>query len=351
MNSSGFVFIIQGEGRGHLTQALRMKQIIEKAGHQVSAVCYGASPQNPVPPELNENFGKKVRIFNSPQFIRKKNRRGISVFRSLVYNLLRSPLYFRSIGILKRLMDFPETGGIINFYEMTAGIAYRFSKQKAPLYCISHHFMFEMPDFPKPMGFILQKALLKLHNRIVAPKEARKLALSFYFADDRGDHSVIPPFIRSDILNCKTHRENFILIYLLSEGLLMRLLPVIENHPEIKFKLYSTFSPDKTEYPPNLSFHSPEYSAFGNELAECMGLIATSGFESVCEAAYLGKPVFLIPSEGHYEQAGNLRDAIGAGLALPVEEFSVDKLKSISNSDFRNWCRTLSIRLHENLKL
>ncbi len=39
------MFCVLGEGRGHMTQAMAVKEIVEAAGHQVVAVTLGASAQ------------------------------------------------------------------------------------------------------------------------------------------------------------------------------------------------------------------------------------------------------------------------------------------------------------------
>jgi UDP:flavonoid glycosyltransferase YjiC (YdhE family) len=38
-----FLFVVQGEGRGHLTQALALQDILHNAGHKVVAVLVGKS--------------------------------------------------------------------------------------------------------------------------------------------------------------------------------------------------------------------------------------------------------------------------------------------------------------------
>ena len=44
-------------------------------------------------------------------------------------------------------------------------------------------------------------------------------------------------------------------------------------------------------------------------MADCSAMASTAGFESVCEAMCLGKPVMMVPVEGHFEQYCNARDA------------------------------------------
>ena len=52
-------------------------------------------------------------------------------------------------------------------------------------------------------------------------------------------------------------------------------------------------------------------------MASCSGLVCTAGFESVCEAMYLGNPVIMVPVAGQYEQAcyALYGEYSGAGLA------------------------------------
>ena len=38
-----FLFVVQGEGRGHLTQALAMERLLTQAGHEVVEILVGKS--------------------------------------------------------------------------------------------------------------------------------------------------------------------------------------------------------------------------------------------------------------------------------------------------------------------
>ena len=42
-------------------------------------------------------------------------------------------------------------------------------------------------------------------------------------------------------------------------------------------------------------------------MGRCRGVVCTAGFESVSEAMWLGKPVCMAPTPGHYEQRCNAR--------------------------------------------
>ena len=61
-----FLFIVQGEGRGHLTQAIAVSQIIENAGHEVVAVMLGCNNTFSAPDFFKTQINKEIEYFNSP---------------------------------------------------------------------------------------------------------------------------------------------------------------------------------------------------------------------------------------------------------------------------------------------
>ena len=57
-----YVFIVQGEGRGHLTQAISMERLLRENGHEVAAVLVGKSPARRLPARAdNPGSGRDVR--------------------------------------------------------------------------------------------------------------------------------------------------------------------------------------------------------------------------------------------------------------------------------------------------
>ena len=46
---SKFLFVVQGEGRGHLTQAISLYEILNQAGHQVVSVMVGMDDEQNLP--------------------------------------------------------------------------------------------------------------------------------------------------------------------------------------------------------------------------------------------------------------------------------------------------------------
>ena len=65
-----------------------------------------------------------------------------------------------------------------------------------------------------------------------------------------------------------------------------------------------------------LSFHQIDDVKFLNAMAGCKAYASTAGFESICEAMYLGKPVLMVPA--HIEQDCNAYDAMKAGAGIII---------------------------------
>jgi uncharacterized protein (TIGR00661 family) len=61
-------------------------------------------------------------------------------------------------------------------------------------------------------------------------------------------------------------------------------------------------------------------------MQHCQAVVTTAGFESLCEALYLGKPVLMIPQPNHYEQMGNALDGQRAGVGLASDSFDLNRL-------------------------
>jgi len=91
-----------------------------------------------------------------------------------------------------------------------------------------------------------------------------------------------------------------------------------------------------------LSFHQLNDSTFIKYMAGSKAYATTAGFESVCEALYLGKPVLMIPT--HIEQACNAFDAEKSGAGQSSSCFDLDKLLVLSkdykpNLVFKHWVK------------
>jgi len=106
----------------------------------------------------------------------------------------------------------------------------------------------------------------------------------------------------------------------------------------------------KWRYDDTLCFHSLDDKKFLTMMASCKGLVCTAGFESVCEALYLGKPALMIPVGGHYEQYCNARDAVKAGAGIYDTGFRIERLLDYiatyqPSQDYRRWINGVEYEL------
>ncbi len=57
------IFIVQGEGRGHMSQAMALKEYLEDAGHTIESVFAGNRASDAIPTYFAEFFHGQVRSF------------------------------------------------------------------------------------------------------------------------------------------------------------------------------------------------------------------------------------------------------------------------------------------------
>jgi uncharacterized protein (TIGR00661 family) len=123
-----------------------------------------------------------------------------------------------------------------------------------------------------------------------------------------------------------------ILVYLVNAGYMKDIIAWHARHPEVRIEAFTDATEvrdqhgGRWEVDTNLVFHSLNGPLFLDSLAHCKALACTAGFETVAEAMYMGKPVLMVPVEGHYEQFCNARDAHRSGAGIYSEVFSLSKL-------------------------
>ena len=66
---SKFLFVVQGEGRGHLTQAISLFEMLTSAGHQVVSVMVGMDNEHNLPSFFQEKISVKIETFPAPSLV------------------------------------------------------------------------------------------------------------------------------------------------------------------------------------------------------------------------------------------------------------------------------------------
>ena len=346
MLSLNCLFIVQGEGRGHLTQALALQSMLKDAGHSVCSVLIGLNERRQVPGFFLDKIGAPVTYFESPNFAVDRNVQGIKIWPTIVQNLKKRADFKKSLATIKSELDTHQPDVIINFYEPLTGVFNFFHRTSIPTICIGHQYMFHHPVYPFPPGKWPQKMGAKFFTRLTSFGAAKRLALSFYEAPDRSRLAVMPPLLRKELFNLPEDKEeDFFLIYLLNKGYADAVIEWHKRHPD--FQLHCFWDNQDVEevyqYDDTLTFHQLSDVKFLDKMAHCRGLICTAGFESICEAMYLGKSILAVPVKGHVEQYWNALDLMQYGGGVYDAEFNIDRLfkadkieSSVTNT-FRAW--------------
>ena len=81
---------VQGEGRGHMTQALAVQQWCRRHGHQVVGVLAGAHRNRSWPDFFERGFATPVTRLTSPGFVYRAGRRVTDHVRSITHQPPRS---------------------------------------------------------------------------------------------------------------------------------------------------------------------------------------------------------------------------------------------------------------------
>lgn len=128
------LFIIQGEGRGHLTQALSLRQKLMAEGHEIVGVLVGKSPARRLPDFFLNKIQSPVYPFESPNFLPTAKNKQVSLMRSVLYNVLRLHKYMGSIRYIDRMIRQTDADVVVNFYELLTGLTYLLSVRKRRWY-------------------------------------------------------------------------------------------------------------------------------------------------------------------------------------------------------------------------
>lgn len=328
--SGTVIFVVQGEGRGHLSQALAMKSIVSKLNLEIVKVYVGRSSQRLLPNYFVNDFRGLIEEFDSPNFLIDEKGKGIKVTKSLWHSFLNLPKYISfSIRLAKRVNRI-NADLVVNFYEPLLGLSQFFKKIHAPIVSLAHQFFSLHPNFEMPSKPRFDKNGLKVLSYISGKGSEYKLALSFYEFENCEQRriKVVPPLLRPAIFQLESKDQGYFLVYLLNKGYAQEIIDWQKENPEIRIEVFwDDFSkPKKWNPQKNLRFNHLDAHLFLEKMASCTSLISTAGFESVSEALLLGKRVALVPVKAHYEQKLNSYDALKTGMAVRNDDFDIDEL-------------------------
>jgi len=337
------MFCVLGEGRGHMTQAMAVKEIAETGGHQVVAVTLGVSAHRPMPEYFASAMKIPVRQLPTLEF-KYKNSRAVSNTATLLAALGNLPKYLGPVRQLDEVVRESQPDVILNFFEPIAALYALTRRRRPPVLAIGHQFMFQHPDYIRTPQLWKQLSL-RIYTWLLGAR-ATKLALSLYPVPDLPVKRIIvaPPILRKQLFSLTPNPNgDFVLVYLLNHGYADQIITWSEKNPRTRLHCFydKPGAPAEFQHSPALTFHRLDGEKFLKMMAECRHVVCTAGFESVSEAAWLGKPVFLVPVENHVEQQVNAIDAQHFGLGIADKSFNLDRLAELPDrlptEKFRAW--------------
>lgn len=314
------LFIIQGEGRGHLTQAIALAQIVQAAGHEVIEAQVGMAANRTIPAFFTEQFPAPHKPVVTPELVYCPKTNKLLLGQTLRRSARQVGTFRRSMRQLHDAINRHRPDVVVNFFELLCGLTYAFYRPSVPVISVAHQFMALHPNFPFPAQKWLDRLSFTGLIRLNAIGSSELLGLSFDQQADVPERRlrVVPPLLRRELAQLTLTREPFILTYTTQPGLRSVVYCAHHRHPEQMLRYYHA-GVQHAEEPidDTLTECRLDGQRYLTDMARCSAVATTAGFESVCEAMYLGKPVLMMPQPNHYEQACNALDGqrVGAGIA------------------------------------
>jgi Glycosyl transferase family 1 len=122
MKKKTVMLAVQGEGRGHMTQAIAVLDMLKKSHMEVCCVIVGSSNQREIPDFFRHKFDVPVIAVQSPNFTTGKDNKSIQIGKTIWNNTLKLGAYHHSLAIIHKLVGFHNPDIIINFFEPLIGL-------------------------------------------------------------------------------------------------------------------------------------------------------------------------------------------------------------------------------------
>ncbi|MGB1048154.1 MAG: glycosyltransferase family protein [Rhodothermales bacterium] len=335
-------FNVQGEGRGHMTQAIALASMLRRAGHEIIGCEVGHGEHSIVPEFFQQKMACDITSHASPTIKLNATARSIDVWNTTVSAGRLAMRYVDSVRSMEATIKQAKPDVLINFYDPLFG--FLSADLGIPKVAIAHQYMFYHPRYPFSRGTRLQRQGMVMFTKLTAAGADRLLALSLYPAKDLPSRKVrvVPPILREELFALKpsTTQPPFLLAYLWRPELLNEVREWCEENGDTPVHCY-LHHPEKKENDqvlPNLTLHHLNDKTFLRMMAKCSGVATTAGFETTAEAMWLEKPLLMVPT--HIEQQCNALDASMLGGAYASAMFDLERLRHITPRDqtaFREW--------------
>jgi uncharacterized protein (TIGR00661 family) len=169
------------------------------------------------------------------------------------------------------------------------------------------------------------------------------------------DRTVVgPPLLRDDLLQMdRQANHGHVLVYLLNAGYLPELMAWQLRFGASALHVFCERpgAPEEESLGNGVVVHRLHAAKFLRMMSTARAVVCSAGFESLSEAAWLGKPALAVPVEGHIEQMLNAMDMERAGLGRASDRFDLSPLDGLNvgaaHDRFQSWVRQSDARLDQ----
>ncbi len=340
-------------------QSIVLSRLLREAGHSVVEVLVGRCRNREVPRFFVEKIEAPMLQYNSPTLDYGHAGKQVSGVMTVVRNFAPRSIR-RWVASTRFIAERIEQSGadvVVNFYELLMGPTKMMHQISQPIVSIGHQFLIGHPDMRAEIPTSTEAMMLRFNSAVCGYGSSLYLALSFYPLRSlpRQRVEVVPPLLREEILRQECQNDNFILGYTLNPSFRDEVVAWKRKNPKAEVHLFwdKKGAAECQEVMSGLWLHQINDVEFMHMMARCRGYVTTAGFESVCEALYLGKPALMIPA--HVEQQINASDAESVGAGATAESFDLSLLEgaidgySADTEAFREWVDSAGARFLELL--
>ena len=298
-----------------------------------------------------------VHRFRGPTHSLSADRSRVDAPRTLRDTLAAIPAFGAAIRHRRHTLVEQPVDVMLGFYDALGGVM-RGLGVDVPRVVLGHHYLMFHPDAPRLELPEIARWALRSLTRITALGADRTLALSFGPLPDSRDVRVIPPLLRAGLADRIPSDGGHLLVYAVTPGVGDRIVAWQRTRPDVPVLLFVTGGEASLSGPagPGCTVNDLNGDAFQAAMASCRAYAGSAGFESLCEAHYLGKPVLAVPTPGQIEQHYTAADAERFGVARSgswddLDDFW-DSAKPIDTDRvraFRRWADSAPARVVDNL--
>lgn len=315
------LFGIQATGNGHISRSTEIYKLLKQNPEvtQLDVLISGGKAKMSLPFEVNYEY-KGLSFYYG-----KKGK--ISILKSI------GKANFFSIAVALMKVPFKKYDLVISDFEPITLWGAKIAGVKRV--GIGNMYSMSSKKFPKTKG----RRWTNMIARMMCPTK-NKIAMHFQKFDD----FVYYPIIRSEIRNMVTADKNFTLVYLNSftDNELMTCFTqeILSNK---QFVIYSKDATHPFTYR-NCVVKPLNNETFIQDISNCSGVITAGGFQTISEALYLGKKLFVIPIKKQSEQISNAKILADMGVATSTE------LKAVEIKTWLERPNTVQVKFEDDLQ-